>query len=452
MAVSDKWIKQTATFLEKEIRWLNSIIEARFNLYFAPDEEHQPIQAITPPALGKNRSEFASLIRDWDLGFAERVLLAIAAASAIRPESLDVFFTRNKVFDRGFTEFGGRLKNEQNGFVPTVNTVLFLLAGANIGERLQAKMLFSDDHPLIQQGVITLKYEGDGQKDDAMLQLSPRFYSLLLEGKSYQPTLSHEFPAELLNTQLEWEDLALEEYVHKELQEVLLWIEHGSEIMDEWDLARHVKPGYRSLFYGPPGTGKTLTAVLLGKRTNRHVFRVDLSKVVSKYIGETEKNLARLFDAAENQDWILFFDEADSLYGKRTKLSSSNDRHANQEVSYLLQRIESFHGIVILASNFRGNLDDAFTRRLQSIIHFPVPGEDLRLQIWKSAFPSILEFEKGIDFVEIARKHVMTGGSIVNVVRYCAVCARGRGETLVYRTDLDYAIRRELQKSGKSVH
>ena len=131
-------------------------------------------------------------------------------------------------------------------------------------------------------------------------------------------------------------------------------------------MRKRVKPGYRALFHGPPGTGKTLTATLLGKHTGRPVFRIDLSRVVSKYIGETEKNLSRLFDKAEHKDWILFFDEADALFGKRTEIRDAHDKYANQEVAYLLQRIESYAGLVILATNQRGNIDEAFLRRFQA--------------------------------------------------------------------------------------
>ena len=143
------------------------------------------------------------------------------------------------------------------------------------------------------------------------------------------------------------------------------------------------------LFHGPPGTGKTLTAGLLGKIAQKDVYRIDLSMVISKYIGETEKNLARLFDKAERKDWILFFDEADSLFGKRGQVKDAHDKYANQEVSYLLQRVEAYNGLVILASNFKNNIDEAFLRRFQSIIYFPLPAkEELELGLgWRVSWP-----------------------------------------------------------------
>jgi SpoVK/Ycf46/Vps4 family AAA+-type ATPase len=214
---------------------------------------------------------------------------------------------------------------------------------------------------------------------------------------------------------------------------------------------KKIKPGHRVLFWGPPGTGKTLTATLLGKATKRDVYRIDLSKVVSKYIGETEKNLANVFDQAENKDWILFFDEADALFGKRTNVSNAHDRYANQEVSYLLQRIEDFPGVVILASNMKGNLDEAFTRRFQAMIHFPMPNFQERFRLWENSFSKHSSLEDDIDLNRIAENYEMTGGSVINVVRYSSLEALRRKSTEILMTDLEAGIRKELLKEGKTV-
>lgn len=183
-------------------------------------------------------------------------------------------------------------------------------------------------------------------------------------------------PVERITTELEWEDLVLPDQAMKDLEEIVVWTRHRQTVQEDWRLKRRLKPGFCSFFYGPPGTGKTLAAALLGKKTGLEVYRVDMSRVVSKYIGETEKNLASLFDQAEKSNWILFFDEADSLFGKRTEVSDAHDRYANQELAYLLQRIEDYPGIVILASNLNASIDKAFARRFQSVIHFPLPVQD----------------------------------------------------------------------------
>ena len=194
--------------------------------------------------------------------------------------------------------------------------------------------------------------------------LDPEIVELLTVGKISKPVFSSQFPAELLETEMSWDDLVLPPSTKNQIREIENWIRYSDTLMEDWNFKRKHKPGFRVLFHGPPGTGKTLAATLLGKHTGQDVFRIDLSRVASKYIGETEKNLGQLFDEAEHKDWILFFDEADALFGKRTSTKGANDRYANQEVAYLLQRVESFPGLVILASNYKQNLDTAFRRRI----------------------------------------------------------------------------------------
>jgi SpoVK/Ycf46/Vps4 family AAA+-type ATPase len=222
-------------------------------------------------------------------------------------------------------------------------------------------------------------------------------------------------------------------------------------LMTEWGLENKIKPGYRTLFYGPPGTGKTLTATLLGKSTNREVYRVDLSMIVSKYIGETEKNLSKIFDVAQHKDWILFFDEADALFGKRTTASSSNDRHANQQTGYLLQRIEDFPGVIILASNLKENMDEAFSRRFQSMIHFTMPSPEERMLLWEKAFSGTCTLETDIDIEKIAEQYELSGGAIINVLRYCALTAIQKKGTVVSKNDLLEGIRREFKKENRTL-
>ena len=173
--------------------------------------------------------------------------------------------------------------------------------------------------------------------------------------------------------------------------------------------------------------------------------------VVSKFIGETEKNLSSLFNKAENKDWILFFDEADALFGKRTNVRDAHDKYANQEVSYLLQRVESFDGLVILASNFKNNIDDAFTRRFQSIIHFPMPGPAERLLLWEKGLPQHVELEEEVDLKAIAKKYELTGAMIMNIIQYVCLNAIHKKSNLITLTDIRKGIQKEFKKSGKMV-
>jgi SpoVK/Ycf46/Vps4 family AAA+-type ATPase len=211
-----------------------------------------------------------------------------------------------------------------------------------------------------------------------------------------------------------------------------------------------LRGGYRALFYGPPGTGKTLAAALLGKHCGRDVYRIALSAVVSKYIGETEKNLERVFVRAERLNCILFFDEADALFGRRTGVGNAHDRYANQEVSYLLQRVEDYRGLIILATNLESNIDEAFLRRFHAIVHFPMPGPAERLRLWRESLPPACAFEAGIDIEAIAADAELSGGAILNVVQYAALMALDAGCAVPRREDLRAGIRRELQKEGRT--
>src|SRR2546429_3695822 len=189
-----------------------------------------------------------------------------------------------------------------------------------------------------------------------------------------------------------------------------------------------------------------MTACPLGKSTGREVYKVDLSLVVSKYIGETEKNLARVFDQAQHKGWILFFDEADALFGKRSETKDAHDRYANQEVSFLLQRIETFDGIAILASNQRENLDSAFTRRFESIIYFPLPRPEERLRLWQQGLSPQARCEPALDMPTLAREHALSGGAIMNVLRYASLQALARHSAVLTLDDILQGIRREYAK------
>ena len=257
---------------------------------------------------------------------------------------------------------------------------------------------------------------------------SQEYVDLFTSGRVARPRLGPSFPAEHLETGLEWSDLVLNPKTLKQVREIELWVKHGETLLEEWGMRRKLRPGYRALFHGPPGTGKTLTASLLGKYTGKDVYRIDLSVVASKYVGETEKNLSNLF-ARANEDWILFFDEAESLFHQRTGVQNAHDKYANQEVSYLLQRLERYEGLVILATNMKSHIDEAFNRRFQSIVYFPVPNADLRTKLWKGAFPPKVELDQEVDIPALARKYELSGADIMNVVQSPA-CVPWVGTTI----------------------
>jgi hypothetical protein len=390
------------------------------------------------------------------LSAAERLVLMLAFLPHLRPEALDPLLIRSAALQRRFTEFGGSVGADHAGFVPTQQTALFLLAGSDLGARLHHMALFAADRPLYAQRILAPPPRGsDGPPLALALRLEPECLERLITGRAHPPVFSAEFPAQRIETKYQWADLVLDGATRAEVDDILGWQEHKDALMQGWGLAKRLKPGYRALFYGPPGTGKTLTACLIGQQTGEPVYRIDLSKVVSKWIGETEKNLATLFDRAEHGGMIMFFDEADSLFGKRTETRSANDRAANQQIAYLLQRIEDFPGLVILASNMRGNLDAAFSRRFESMVAFPMPDADQRRRLWEDNFrDKPYPLGDDVKLEKLARDHELSGGSIVNVLRYAclrAVARKPPEPQEIKQDDLVAGIRRELRKEGKFV-
>ena len=295
-----------------------------------------------------------------------------------------------------------------------------------------------------------LEYGEPGEpKNSAALRISSEYLEYITTGIQNKPDYSLHFPAKRITSQLEWEDLVLADTTRHEINQLITWINHSEEILDGFGLRKNLKSGYRVLFYGPPGTGKTLTATLIGQKLGMDVYRIDLSQVVSKYIGETEKNLSNIFDQAESRNWILFFDEADSLFGTRTQANNSNDRAANQEISYLLQRVEDFPGIVILASNLKSNIDEAFSRRFQSSVYFPMPEADERLTLWKKIFAKTPIENHDEIFENFAEKYELAGGALTNVARYAAISAIIDKRRNINKLDLQEGLSKELQKEGK---
>ncbi|MCB0099284.1 MAG: ATP-binding protein, partial [Caldilineaceae bacterium] len=205
--------------------------------------------------------------------------------------------------------------------------------------------------------------------------------------------------------------------------------------------------GIAALFSGPSGTGKTMAAAIVARELGLDLYRVDLSQIVSKYIGETEKNLSRVFDGAQRGGWILFFDEADALFGRRSATKDAHDRYANIEVSYLLQRMESFDGMTILATNLRANLDEAFTRRFDTILDFPFPEEAERLRIWQTLLPTKVPHAADLDLERLARTFKIAGGNIRNIIVDATYRAAADGRVITM-PHLLQSTRRELQKMG----
>jgi SpoVK/Ycf46/Vps4 family AAA+-type ATPase len=248
-----------------------------------------------------------------------------------------------------------------------------------------------------------------------------------------------------------WDDIVLPDAERTLLEQISSQVRQRSRVYDDWGFRQKMNRGLgiSTLFAGQSGTGKTMAAEVIANQLALNLYRIDLSAVVSKYIGETEKNLRRLFDAAEDGGAILFFDEADALFGKRSEVRDSHDRYANIEVSYLLQRMEAYRGLAILATNLKSALDHAFLRRLRFIVNFPFPGAEERRAIWQRAFPPETPLGK-LDFDRLARLS-LTGGSIHNIALNAAFLAARAGTPVTMPLLFD-ATRAEMRKMGRPVN
>jgi hypothetical protein len=423
--------------------WLNARLDSFFN--------HTDFKRLEfNPSILEPEFPISKIIKSYDLDVENIILILTSLIPHILPGLFDQIIKEYMPEGGEFPEIGGTRTKSHRGLLPTGETALFLIGGTSPKNRLLYLKYFDQRNILFKNKILSLETVN---KYDPILSgrlvIDHEYTEVITTGKVRIPSLSINFPAEHLQSRMTWEDLVLPEQVWHQINDLQIWIRHKDTLQQNWDLGRKFKPGYRALFYGPPGTGKTITATLLGKYTQKEVFRIDLSMVVSKYIGETEKNLATLFDKAENKDWILFFDEADAIFGKRTGVRDAHDKYANQEVSYLLQRIEAYNGLVILASNFRNNIDQAFIRRFNAIIYFPSPKPEERLSLWKKSLPEQISLDKDLDLREIADRYDLTGSHIMNIVHYLSLMSLDNRRFILNKELIIRGIKRELEKEGK---
>jgi AAA+ superfamily predicted ATPase len=441
-------MKYHSSNLQMAFHWLQDLIVGCLNAQ---------LRKIANPAIVPfdglfQHSKLGDFLATYGAVHEEFVVLMLALVPHVQPNFFSQIIAQHLPEGGEFPEFGGVKGMNHRGILPTGETAQFILAGDDLEKRLDVQRMLSSEHWFAQKHILWLEAvrEGDPVMSGRLI-LDPEIVELFTIGTVSKPRFSSEFPAEHIDTEMTWDDLVLHPVTLRQIHEIGHWISHHETLLHDWGMKKTLKPGYRALFYGPPGTGKTLTAMLLGKHTGKDVFRLDLSRVVSKYIGETEKNLSRLFDKAENKNWILFFDEADALFSKRTDVRDAHDKYANQEVAYLLQRIESYSGVVILATNQRAHIDEAFVRRFQAIVHFPIPRVEERCKMWRQAFPKQVEIAPDVDWLQVAARFELTGASIMNVTQYCAVEALADQSCALDLRRLEAAILREYVKEGKVV-
>ena len=424
-----------------EFQYLSSLIEYRLNNNSGNEIPQMPtVNSWMLPA--KDFLSSHNLENDQNAA----TLLLIALAPHAVPELFDHAIQQKLRESGDFPEIGGIRGKNFRGFLPTGQTVVFLLAGNDVRKRGDVEKLFWSDSDLVKRKILWLETLPSGEPVlSGKIIMAHDYIDLFLVGAAAPPHFGINFPAKKITTGLTSADIVMNSDVKRHYKSLKQWIDYNPVLMNEWQMQKRLRTGYRVLFYGPPGTGKTLTANVLGNETKKDVYKIDLSMIVSKYIGETEKNLELLFARAEDKDWILFFDEADALFGKRTGVRDAHDKYANQEVSYLLQRVEEFNGLVILSTNMKNNIDDAFIRRFNDIVKFTIPNEDERKEIWEKSFPQNADFD---NIPEQVKKYELTGGNIINVIHHAGIQAiEKRNNDIVNLNDSEND---ETKKTGDS--
>lgn len=426
--------------LYRELKWLAKCTAQVTSAFKKPEPSDSTAVLPTPPGLNDTECVYSMFVNSNQLDVHERLLLILALAPHLSQQILHPLNLQgNPAF---LHQFGGN-----GAFMPTGETFLFLASQGVEDRKLLFHSLLDTDHVFYKKSVIELRRREENLPPSyGLLLINRSFVDLFLYNRRSRPRFGPDFPAHLLETHLDWDDLVLNDNTRLRLGEVKTFIENEEKLRKDWNFGKHLKNGYRMLFHGPSGTGKTLAATLMGKLFGKDVFRVDLSAVVSKYIGETSKHLNSLFNTAEDKGWILFFDEGDALFGKRS--DSGNDKHsnsqyANQDVAFLLQRIENFNGIVIVATNFKSNLDGAFVRRFQTIIPFDIPNEANRIRLWEENLPEACPVAAGVNIELLAKRHDLSAAAIIKIIHRAAVITLQKEQLEISLQTLDYCIRDE---------
>ncbi len=380
----------------------------------------------------------------------EQIGVALCLAPMLAPDMLEQAFKEEAKNESSSSSLGGIPGQQHRGLFATGETLAHFYCNGDLQKRID---LIRSLPAYLSEPEALLHIEAAPPGEPflsgklALSNYCRNAYSGY--GILYEQRISQLNLGGFIHSNLELEDLVLPAEVLESLEEITDWEFYFDKEKKPARFARRMKKGLKVLFYGKPGTGKSETASILGKRFNRQIYRIDLAQVVSKYIGETEKNLSRVFELAESRDWILFFDEGDALFGRRTSINSSNDRYANQETAYLLQRIEDFDGILIVSSNSIENIDSAYQRRFHIMVEFSMPDQFTRSQIWEKLLNELgTEIRLSPEEWDHLALTDLSGGNITNVVQYAYLKTFRKKQPITFPI-LKSGIVRELRKENR---
>lgn len=444
----------SAEEVSTNISFINRDVDHLKELFRARCEKTHEAKTLQWSAFDSAQGPYASFVAELSPG--ERLLLLVSLLTQYAPE---VFREMITGIQQGLTlshpHVGGYIKHTSLQFVPSLQTVLFLYAGEDKALQQLCYREVVMEGTLLRKQIISLvpfdHTEPVISDKELIPDLAEEYVHFLLQGRQPRPDFGRDFPARLLRTDKSWEQLVLDDITKRNIELLIDWVEYGVAFSE--DTKGYFSPGYPALFYGPPGTGKSLSAALIGKRCGLNVFRVDASRIVSKYIGETEKNLVHLFqrmkleNERQTKKPILFFDEADVLFSKRTEVKDAKDKWANMETSVLLPLIEEYGGLVIVATNLQYNLDPAMDRRFQLKVKFPTPVYRERVQMWKLGLPPQFSYPRA-NSPEVLGQYTLSQASIINVLKGGCLQAVKRGSSVVTGKDIGHYINLEFAKSG----
>ncbi|EAY28103.1 ATP-binding protein [Microscilla marina] len=443
------------------LRYVNKDSKVDFKSFFAqPDFKGVAVKLPELPA----KSHYKAWLQKHQLTekAPERLLMAMVMALSLNDA---LFFAFIELLQQPIVAVfvGGQTKDSERRFMPTMQTLFYLLAGVDLKNQAAYQLRFrKQNHHLgkwgIELGSAQAKMTGRPDLADEwknlLISLNPNIWQYFLGGNMPLPEENKDLPITKLDTPLTFDDLVLNDETKNALTPLLNYARNGKDFFNDAEASGHFKSGYISLLQGPPGTGKTLIATVIGKEVGLVTYQLELAQVVSKYIGETSKNINKVFeeltraiDHLKGEPSILFIDEADALIGKRSEVNDSKDRYANFDVSNLLQKIESFPGLIILASNFQQNLDSAIQRRIGATILVPPPEADERTQLWKNYRPANLEYPTDNFARILGEKFRLTGAQINNIMKQVALAVYGtKVKVLDYDLHMEPAIKSELIK------
>ena len=386
-------------------------------------------------------SWYAKFVEEHQLEPDERLILILALAPEIDPGLLD------HLLAKGDSRLGGVTGVRHRGFLPTIQTALFLLAAGDISRNLEARKIFDPAGRLLSRNIIIPGGAAPGEPYTSMgLSVRPGVSSYLCTGRQ-RPMVVEDFPAHRLKSQLTWDELVLPPHLFTELDIIRDWLKHCRELRAKF---RYSRPGFKALFYGPSGTGKSLTAALLGQDMGLPVYHLDLGRTITKDLGATERNLDALLNLAERQNGILFFDETDIMLGKSGDNRRSSDSYITQGITSLLSRLEGYDGLVILADSVEDNLNRVMNFRFSTRLYFPQPDAMGRVRLWRNILGDLFRLPEDFGLTELA-EYNLSGGEIVNIVQFLTLGAIKKNDFHLTREALVKAVERQIVDSAHGV-